>query len=236
MINVNIKTKLKNLKVDANANHVHLQFHSPVETLSSAILNGGYTLVDHILNMRVPKNFDGKKKDFASPNITLQQYADKHKWKGNCVGMMTSAYMETFTHNVIIHNDVVIECFITSGVSNARRAGDPADWKYFKDTQLDPGTINIILGTNAKLSHAAMVEAIMIITEAKAVAMQELNILSPISNKISTGTGTDSVVVFNGCGKEINFCGKHVLFGEMIASVVIKSIKESLEKREQVYI
>lgn len=106
--------------------------------------------------------------------------------------------------------------------------GDPADIKSFGDSKLDPGTINIILGTNAKLSKAAMVEAIMIVSEAKAAVMQELNILSPVSGKIATGTGTDSVVIFNGCKKQINYCGKHVLFGEMIARVVSKSIKESL--------
>lgn len=227
---MNIKTMLQNMKLDVNMNHVHLQFDSPVEILSSAVLNGGYIWASHILNMRVPKNVEENEMELLPPSVTLRKYMDKHNLKGTSVGMMTAASMDSFSSNTVSCEDVIVESFITVGLSNARRAGDPADLKSFGDIILDPGTINIILGTNAKLSSQAMVEAIMIASEAKAAIMQELNIISPISKKIATGTGTDSIVFFNGSGRKINYCGKHVLFGEMIASSIANCMKDSIKK------
>ena len=79
------------------------------------------------------------------------------------------------------------------------------------------------------MSPAAMVESVMLVTEAKTVAMRKLSVKSPVSGTIATGTGTDAIAVVNGFGSEtIRYCGKHVIFGEMLASVVIEAITESL--------
>ncbi|MCP4136042.1 MAG: adenosylcobinamide amidohydrolase [bacterium] len=210
-------------------NHFHLRFHSPVEVLSSAILNGGYSSARSIFNMGVEENYKGSKSGFPEPEESLREYAKEQGWTGTAVGMMTSASMNSFRHNTCSHDDVIIECFLTAGVSNARRAGDPADWKFFGNVPEQQGTINIVAGTNARLTGAALVEALMIITEAKAAVLQELNIRSPLSGEIATGTGTDSTAFFNGTGREIDYCGKHVLFGEMLARVVSRSLRSSLE-------
>ena len=72
----------------------------------------------------------------------------------------------------------------------------------------------------------------MLAAEAKTVAMRKLGVKSPVSGKIVTGTGTDAIAVVNGVGLEtIRYCGKHVLFGEMLASVVIDAITESLSDK-----
>ena len=74
-----------------------------------------------------------------------------------------------------------------------------------------------------------MTEAIITVTEAKSVVLQDLGIKDPHSGAPATGTGTDAVAIANGFGPvEIAFCGKHVLFGEMLASTVIEAIKSSL--------
>ena len=79
------------------------------------------------------------------------------------------------------------------------------------------------------MSPAALVESVMLAAEAKTVAMRELGVKSPASGEIATGTGTDAIAVANGAGpKRIHYCGKHVLFGEMLASAVIEAITESL--------
>jgi adenosylcobinamide amidohydrolase len=226
--NNSVNSQLSGLSVSVLEQHVHLSFKSPVRIVSSAILNGGYLWADHILNLQVVgKTTDGNS-ILPPPDITLLDYAKNHGWEGTCVGMMTSALMSSFRHEWIQVDDVGVECFLTCGVSNACRAGDPADERNFGSEKPAQGTINIILGTNAKLSDAAMIEAIMIISEAKAAVFQKLNILSVVSQKIATGTGTDSIVVFNGFGREITYCGKHVLFGEMIAKVVSKALESSL--------
>jgi len=84
------------------------------------------------------------------------------------------------------------------------------------------------------MSHAAMVESVMLATEAKTVAMRKLGVKSPVSGAIATGTGTDAIAVVNGFGsRSVRYCGKHVLFGEMLASVVIEAITKSLSARVQ---
>jgi adenosylcobinamide amidohydrolase len=82
------------------------------------------------------------------------------------------------------------------------------------------------------MSPAALVESVMLAAEAKTVAMRELDVKSPVSRAIATGTGTDAIAVANGTGPEtIRYCGKHVLFGEMLASAVIEAITTSLSER-----
>ncbi len=217
--------------LEVTKDHVHIDFSKPVEILSSAILNGGFTKASNIVNMKIPQNksTDSSNK-FPSPETTIEKYIESKKWKGKSVGMMTAANMKSFRSVRADKNGVIVQSFITMGISNARRAGDPADWKSFNSQNPKPGTINIILGTNARLSKAAMVEAIMIITEAKTCIMQDFNILSPVSKKTATGTGTDSCVLFTGTGQNIDYCGKHVLMGEMIAGVVLKSLRESVSE------
>ena len=92
------------------------------------------------------------------------------------------------------------------------------------------GTINIIVLTSAILTDAAMVEALMIATEAKSAALQETGVLSPVSNKIATGTGTDAIAVVSGQGPElVAYCGKHVLFGEVLGRLVTDGVKASIK-------
>lgn len=231
----NVNKRMENLTLEVTDDYVHIEFPSSVEILSSAVLNGGHTYADGILNLRVPKNESDEGGEFLPPEVTIEKYIQEHNWNGEHVGMMTAAKMESFAEYFIEKDDVKIQCFVTLGLSNARRAGDKADWPYFDETVLKPGTINIIFGTNANLTKEAMVECIMMITEAKAAAMQDLIVISPISDKIATGTGTDSVVVFNGQGREIRYCGKHVLFGEMLATAVYNAINASVDKLMKIF-
>lgn len=231
MIDLNKNLDLNDAKLEVTEDHVHIEFSRPVEILSSAILNGGFTEASNIVNMKVRQNKDADShKTFLPPKVTIKEYIKSKKWHGKSVGMMTAANMKSFRTCSAVHDNVIVQSFITMGISNARRAGDAADWKSFNSYSPKPGTINIILGTNAKLSRAAMVEAIMIITEAKTCIMQDFNILSSVSKKTATGTGTDSCVVFTGTGENIDYCGKHVLIGEMVANVVLKSLRDSLSE------
>ena len=90
------------------------------------------------------------------------------------------------------------------------------------------GTINIIVITSASLTGSALIEALLITTEAKSAALQEAGIMSPVSNKLATGTDTDSVAVVSGPGPgDVKYCGKHVLFGELLDSSVIDTVSSS---------
>jgi adenosylcobinamide amidohydrolase len=212
--------------------HIRVVFNTERPVLSSAVFNGGACTASNILIMQVAENFDGTKQIVENPENTLAEYCRQLQLSGTTVGMMTSASMDSFRLASRSSQGVAISVLVTAGISNARCAGDRADWRTFQ-TDADPtGTINIIILTNAMMSHAAMVESVMLATEAKTVAMRRLGVKSPVSGAIATGTGTDAIAVANGFGSEtIRFCGKHVLFGEMLASVVIEAITESLSDR-----
>ncbi len=214
--------------VEVNEQFLHVSFDSPVRMLSSAILNGGIQIADHFLNTKVDANFLGEKTDFEAPALTLKRIVDSEKWDGNCAGMMTAALMKSFRRVKLEEQGVWIEVFVTSGVSNARRAGDKADYQFMNEACDKIGTINILLLTNANLSDASLVECVMMIAEAKAACLQDLNVLSPVSNLLATGTGTDSTAVACGNGPEIQYCGKHVLFGELLAKATYQAVNESL--------
>lgn len=144
--------------------------------------------------------------------------------------MMTAALMSSFQRVRMEAQGVWIEVLVTSGISNARRAGDRADYSFMNEKCAKLGTINILVVTNANLSDAGLVECIMMVAEAKAACLQDLNVISPVSKRVATGTGTDSTAIACGLGPEIQYCGKHVLFGEILAKSVYSAIKESLER------
>ena len=199
--------------VEVNEQFLHVSFDSPVRMLSSAILNGGIQLADHFLNTKVDANFKGEKTEFEAPDLTLKRIVDSEKWSGKCVGMMTAALMTSFRRFRLEKQGVWVEVLVTSGVSNARRAGDRADYQYMNEACHKVGTINILVLTNAKLSDASLVECIMMVAEAKSACLQDLNVLSPIAC---------------GNGPDVEYCGKHVLFGEILAKATYQALTDSL--------
>ena len=207
--------------LEHTSDYVHLQFTRPHRVVSSAVLNGGFTEANHILNLKVPLTVNYN----VSPEKTLRMFSHRKIWTGATVGLMTAASMNTFVLRKENINNTEIAIIVTAGLSNARRAGDKAD--YINSA----GTINIIMYTSGQLTPAAMVEGVMIITEAKTAALQELQILSPLSGKIATGTGTDAIVIVSGYGPDkFEHCGKHLLLGETIGRTVIDAVRASVKK------
>jgi len=212
--------------------NVCVEFSTEHPVLSSAVFNGGACHASNILIMKVAENVEGTKQIAENPENTLAEYCRQLQLSGTTVGMMTSASMDSFRRVSRSSQGVEISALVTAGISNARCAGDSADWRTFQPDANPTGTINIIILTNATMSQAAMVESVMLATEAKTVAMRKLGLKSPVSGTIATGTGTDAIAVANGFGAgTIRYCGKHVLFGEMLASAVIEAITESLSDR-----
>jgi len=219
-ININAFTKLQH-----NENHIHVAFSSPQRVISSAILNGGLVEAEHIVNWKVPKHASV----CEAPEKSLNDYAKAQGWQGQVVGMMTAASMDSLRMEQTCVEGVDITVLVTTGMSNARRAGDKADIQELLSTTHEIGTINLILIFSAQLTDAAMVEAMMLATEAKAAALQNAGVLSPVSGLIATGTGTDAIAVVCGSGSPaIKFCGKHVLLGEWIGRLVITAVTSSL--------
>lgn len=216
-------------KIEHTQSHLRMVFEKPCRVLSSAVLNGGFFCAEHILNLKVDENYKGEKKEFPSPGETILSYCQEKGWSDKCVGMMTSALMNSFRHASRSEQGTVIQIFLTAGVANAKRAGEHAEWRRISEFPRETGTVNIIAITNAALTPSAMAEAIINITEAKTAVFQDLGVKSYLTGQNATGTGTDSVAVAStDSGPRVDFCGKHTLFGEMLSLAVMEALKSSL--------
>jgi adenosylcobinamide hydrolase len=210
--------------VSHTQDHIHLDFSRPRRVLSSAVLNGGMVEADHLVNWRVSGD-----PSTETPEDSLARYCAKNGWTGTAVGMMTAASMDSFRMERETVQGVDFSVLVTSGLSNPRRAGDRAEIREMVIGNEPVGTINIVALTSAQLSEAAMVEALILVTEAKAAALQDAGIVSPVSGGIATGTGTDSHAIVSGHGPQVvRYCGKHVLFGEVLGRLVISAVAASI--------
>lgn len=216
--------------LNKTSDYVHVEFSHPRRALSSAVLNGGLCWASHWLNYKVPLNCP---LEVEEPMVTLQNYARNKGWQGDTVGMMTAASMNSLrVHSTEIEGET-IAVLSTTGIANALRAGDSADYGLQQEVVREVGTINTAIITSATLSDAAMVETHMIATEAKAAVFQQLGIKSTVSDGIATGTGTDASLVVSGqSATAIRFAGKHTVFAQQVARLTMASIADSLKSVE----
>ena len=144
--------------------------------------------------------------------------------------LMTGADMEHLSIKVRRFRKMMVVALVTAGVrSNAvRMARD--EGPYY---ELGPGTINIILLTNCRLTPRAMARAIISATEAKTAALQDLDVRSSYTGEIhqATGTGTDNILVVEGEGPGVDNAGGHSRLGELIAKAVYDGVQEAVFKQ-----
>jgi iron complex transport system substrate-binding protein len=142
--------------------------------------------------------------------------------------LITGANMDNLAVKTTLFKDLKVGAFVTAGVkSNAMRMGKSRGHYY------EPGTINIILVTNRRLSPRAMTRAIITATEAKTAALLDMDIRTSYDDGAfrATGTGTDNVLVLEGTGPLLDHTGGHTKLGEMIARVVYEGVKEAVFKQ-----
>ncbi|MEE9367615.1 MAG: adenosylcobinamide amidohydrolase [Pontiella sp.] len=213
------------ISLDHTGEHIRIEFDTPRRVLSSAVLNGGAVRASHLLNLKV----NGDSRAIEPPEKTLAAYCVDAGWRGTTVGMMTATSMDSLRVAKESADGIEIAVLATSGLSNPRRAGDRAECRRMVMESEPVGTINIIAITSAILTDAAMVEALMIVTEAKSAVLQEADVRSPVSSGIATGTGTDAIAVVSGHGpQEVRYCGKHVLFGEILGRLAASAVRLSI--------
>jgi len=142
--------------------------------------------------------------------------------------LFTGADMDNIA---VIHKqfkEMKVYALVTAGVkSNALRMGQD-EGKYY-----EPGTINIILLSNMKLTPRAMTRAIISATEAKTAALMDLDVRSSVAPRRyqATGTGTDNILVVQGTGMPIKIAGGHSKMGELIARAVYQGVREAVSKQ-----
>jgi adenosylcobinamide hydrolase len=205
--------------------------------LSSALRAGGITRARYILNHQVaaqPIGRDDRSMDAGSqcadPARTLNKLAISLGIRDKFVGLMTAVSLADLVTVREAYGQIWVEGFVTVGTSNAVRAGEPVRLGQHTNSKTHPGTINLILVTNARLSAAAMVGMVQVATEAKTAVLLRAKVKSWTGRSGATGTGTDAVVVVSGSGPPMRYSGTHTILGELVGRVIGTAVTEGLAR------
>jgi len=148
--------------------------------------------------------------------------------------LLTGADMDNLALKKEEYLEFKVFALVTAGTkSNAQRIGVDMARSLEREGRFETlGTINVIVLTNALLSEGAMVRGMITLTEAKVVALEDLDIRSSYDPEIrATGTGTDNAIIVSGQGARIDYLGGHSKMGELMARAVTSAVKEAIFKQ-----
>lgn len=170
--------------------------------ISSAVLGGGIGPAGWVLNAQVAADYSR-----TDPAEHLRALAPP----GQGVGMMTAAQVERFARVT----DGGVAAVATVGLRVPTWAAAP---QGTADPEHVPGTINIIAAVPVAMSDAALVNAVMTVTEAKVQALLEVGFPG-------TGTASDAVcVAVRQAGPEEVFGGPRSVWGARIARAAHRAV------------
>ncbi|OCC15334.1 Vitamin B12 ABC transporter, B12-binding component BtuF [Dissulfuribacter thermophilus] len=150
--------------------------------------------------------------------------------------LFTGADMDNLAIAEETYKEIQVYALVTAGIrSNAQRMSKDYGPFYEPDARKHkgPGTINILILTNHRLSKRAMTRAIITATEAKSAALADLDIRSSYTplRHVATGTGTDNIIVVEGDGEVLDSSGGHTRLGELMAKAVYKGVIQAIARQ-----
>lgn len=180
-------------------------------TISSAVLGGGIGVRAWVLNAQVVAGYS--RMDPVEHLVELGP-------GGDGVGMLTAASVDRYT----TASDGGVEAVATVGLRVPTWAAAP---EGAADPELAPmrvGTINIMVRVPVAMTDAALVNAVMTVTEAKTQALVEAGFPG-------TGTASDAVcVAVPAGGPEELFGGPRSPWGARIARAVHAAVRRGAEE------
>jgi len=200
-----------------------LQSEKRLFTLNSSVLGGGFYTPYFVVNQQVDKGYSGSDPvgDLIRKIEEIGLVADE------CVGMMTAALIKHAAIEYEIESQISVVAVVTAGTSNAMAAGGtPPPFTFDR-----VGTINIILLIDGNLTEGGMVNAVITATEAKTMALQDLQIKDVFMGEPASGTSTDAVVIaVTGKGERLPYAGTATQLGGMIGRTVRKSVTKAMHR------
>lgn len=184
----------------------------PCRMLSWAPRNPGFVTTDRVIWREV------RDADLTEDFDALQWLADSLQQRGEteAVGLITSRQLARFRLETASSGRFNATCLATVGLTNAERVGTRLAGHADR-----PGTINLLVATDAALSDPALIELSSIATQARTAAVMEHG--PTLATGQATGTGTDCIVVAAVPGTE-QFAGLHTEVGEAVGAAVYAAI------------
>lgn len=203
-----------------------IELKKPMAIVST--LEGYRQTIEKVGNHYFPTQTWGLGHSAGLKHLRERTYSVLDLKEKNASFLFTGADMDNLAITTKEFKKMKIVAFVTAGVrGNALKMSKDNGGFY------EPGTINIIIMTNMKLTQRAMTRAIISVTEAKSAALADMDIrssYSPLKHQ-ATGTGTDNVLVVEGDGSVIDNAGGHSKMGELIAKAVYDGVKEAVLKQ-----
>jgi len=185
----------------------------PLRILSSAVHRGGLASARAVVNLHV-----GKDDPCADPAGMLAAYAHRAGLPEPFVGLLTGAWTEAATVGEEDGAGIPTLAVATVGLSNRIAAGRApvSGWTH--------GTINTIVVVDADPEPSALVNAVITVTEVKALLLQEAGVRDAAGGPVS-GTSTDAVVIAaTGRGARARFGGPASELGWSIAQAARRAL------------
>lgn len=210
--------------VEAQQNSYYLiRSESSLRTLNSSMWGGGLSSHRLLMNRQVDKSYMCE-----DPLTEMNEFMkEKDISPEHTAAMLTAARVQDFGYSEYGSDFGLTVCaWATVGLSNKARAG-----RELRQDQLYPGTINIIVLVDGELTDAAMVNAVITATEAKAAALQDLGVnLGTVPDTAATGTTTDAVLIAaTQRGPVFRYAGTSTELGYRIGRTVYASVAASTE-------
>jgi adenosylcobinamide amidohydrolase len=166
-------------------------------------------------------------KGFACRDATaaLAAFARRHDVQGPYVGLLTGAATDKAERATAQRGGVRALAIVTVGLSNAITAGasPPASAPA-------PSTINTIVIVDGDAEPAALVNALMTVTEVKTLALVEAGVKG-VAGHHATGTSTDAVAVaVTGRGARARFGGPISDFGWLVAQAAGPALRRGIAR------
>jgi adenosylcobinamide amidohydrolase len=216
------------MNIEHTENYISVFFSSPRRLLSSAVVGGGETKAEVIVNLRTTSEEAHRNK----PDTLIKNFLKSKNIAVPAAGLLTAAPMENAQFIYAEEKGIKVLSIVTAGVSNALNISERSQTGFTGEIEKEIGTINIINITNADLQNDCMVSSVITTTEAKSAALFDLRVKSTLTGRQATGTGTDSVVIVSGDGMRIKYAGGHTLFGQLLAYTVSTGVKDALGKKK----
>ncbi|MEM3061717.1 MAG: adenosylcobinamide amidohydrolase [Candidatus Bathyarchaeia archaeon] len=219
-----LKIPINGIEGEVTRDTLLIKSKNPLKVLSSAVLNGGPKDARVIINHRVIKRFKVKESRRILERVALSLNLNPK----DVVGLMTGADVMKAAIVSKTYKRLVVSSIVTAGISNTAAAGNSLKKSF------SSGTINIIALVNASLTENCSINAIQTITEAKCMALRDLDIRSRFSKGTASGTTTDAIVLASkNDGKKIDYAGTATKLGELIGKSVREAVKNAIFAQEK---